>query len=355
MKHLAAAVPLGLVLGPGSAAALTDTWREQSDKVIEARGLTGVEVENRRGVVAFHRSADGKIHVTALKITRATDREHSLAYARETQVLTAVEDGRLAVRVRYSRRQSIHLSFWDVFSGFELPSVEVRLSIDVPDGLAVDVSTKSGDLTTEDLNAPQALVTSSGDITVHSAHGPIRPVSSSGNISAVDVGRARLQSVSGDLEVEDAHGPLTAGTTSGGISVTGAEDSLSLTTVSGDIRVTSAPRGLVARTTSGDVVAQAARGVTRLETSSGDVRIELEAPLSQADITTVSGNIGVHLASTLACRLEMRTTNGTLDTSVPLQLKTVSRHLVTGTIRSGTAPVTLRSSSGDIEIKTGAD
>ncbi len=346
---------LGLVLVPSLVLAKTETWREQSEKLVGGRELNEITVENRRGVVSLHRSADGDVHITALKITRACDREHSMSYSQQTQVTTDIEGKRLVIRARYPQRQSIRLNFWDLFSGFQMPSVEVRLSVDVPDGMGVEVNSKSGDVVTDGLDGPQALMTASGDISVSGARGPLRAVSASGDISASDIAAARLQTVSGDLDVEHVSAPLVAATTSGGIAVSAAADSLALTSVSGDIRVAAAPRGLVARTTSGDVVARATRGRVRLESSSGSVNVDLESPLHQAEITTTSGNIDVHLARTLGCNLEMRTTNGTLDTAAPLQVRTVSRHLVAGVIGQGGTAVRLRSSSGDIKVRTGAD
>jgi hypothetical protein len=353
LKTLSLILAIAGPAGAGPPAAAGEVWREQSEKTIDATNLAGIKIENPRGEVSVRRGAGGRLHLTALKIVRANDREQSARFARGTQVVTSTEDGKWIVKVRYPQRQSIHLSFWDMFSCFELPRVEVRLDVEVPEAFSVWANSTSGDLATEEIAGPQVLESTSGDISVRGARAPLKVSSTSGDVIAVDVGRASLETVSGDLEAERVRGLLRASTTSGEISVKAAQDSLQLGTVSGDIRVDAAPLGLSARTTSGEISAQSAGGVVRLESSSGDVRVTLAGPLRGADVSTVSGDIEASLLGALGCTLEMRTTNGTLDLDVPLSVKTVSRYLVTGVVRNGTPPVRLRSSSGDIHL-TGA-
>lgn len=115
-----------------------------------------------------------------------------------------------------------------------------------------------------------------------------------------------------------------------------------------------APRGLIANTTSGDVACHEAGGAVRVETVSGEVRVGLTQPLRRAELSSTSGDITAALLGQLGCTLAMRTASGTIDVDLPLQMKTVSRREVTGVVRDGTAPVTLRTTSGNISISTGA-
>lgn len=329
------------------------TWREQSEKTYDTGGLQSVKIDNARGVATVRRGPPGRIRLTALKIIRSGDREATARFARGTQVIVAPDGGRLVIRVRYPQRQSIKVSFWEMCTGFETPKVEVRLDVEVPEGFSAELGSTSGNLVTEGVTGIQELRTTSGDVSVHDAGGPLRAQSTSGSITVAEVGLARLETVSGDIKAQQTRGVLHVGTTSGEISVMAAEDSLRLITVSGDIRVERAPRGVMARTTSGGITVQAARGRVRLESSSGDVRVGLEAPLSQADVSTVSGDVSAALIGPVGLSLEMRTTNGTLDLDVPLAVKTVSRRVVAGVIGDGKAQVRLKSSSGDIHLSNG--
>ena len=341
------------VLAAVPAGAGTETRREQSERVIDTQGIRSIRVENGRGFVRVRGGSGSRIRLTALKIVRALDSERSTEFARETKVVTDLDRGNLVVRVRYPQRESVHVSLWQMFSGCELPKVEVRLGLEVPDGLPLTLVSTSGDLETEGLSGSQELQTTSGDVTVRGARGRVDASSTSGSLEVQGIASARLQTVSGDVKVEGSHGALKATSTSGDISVGGSDDSLSLATVSGEIHAGPAPRGLVARTTSGAIVARSAAGLVRIETSSGDVSVSLESPLRRADITTGSGDIDARLGPSVGCAIEMRTSSGSLDLSTPVAVRSVTRHLVTGVVNGGTAPVALRTSSGAIRVRSG--
>jgi len=342
-----------LTLAAVPAAARDYPWREQSEKVIEARGLTGVRVENARGMVTLHPSADGRIHLTALKVVRFCEPHKARKIASETEVITANEAGQFVIRVRYPQRQAIRIGFWDLLSGFELPRIEVRLALDVPQNLPVSAKSTSGDLASEEMTGPQVLETTSGDITVRGARGVLHLGTTSGDIGGEDLGPSTIRSVSGDLEIAGCRGPLKARTTSGDVTVREASDSLWLRTVSGDIRVSSAPRGITASSTSGSIVARSASGMVEVETASGDVEVDLGGSLRHAEVSTVSGDIGARLIGSMGCALDMKTSGGSIDVSIPLEMKSVSRRAVSGTVGRGGSPVILRTSSGDINVSGG--
>jgi hypothetical protein len=351
--HLLLAVTVALL--PGLAAAETPTLREQSQQVVEARGIAGLRVENPRGLVQVSPSRDGRIHLTALKVTSSRMSSRARDFARETRVETSTEAGRFVVRVRYPQRQMLRTSFMQIFRGeLDLPRVEVRLALEVPARLPVDLETASGDLETTDLAGPQSLQTTSGDIEVRAAAAFLSVTTTSGNVMASGVARARVRSVSGDVTLDAARGPLDVRTTSGNIAVSGVADSVGVSSVSGDIRVDRAPRGLDAGSTSGDIVVDGlAGGVVKLRSTSGDVRFGLDRGLRRADVSTVSGGISARLADGLGCELNLTSTSGTLDSSVPLRIRTVSRHEMSGVVGGGGAPVVLHSLSGDIAVTGG--
>jgi hypothetical protein len=351
---LALAVIAALVLPAAPAAARIYTLREQSDRAIDAAGVRELVVENPRGLVTLHRSGDRSIHLTALKLIRTTEQPRSVALARDTQVETLDDRGRYLVRVRYPQRQEIRINLWDVFRGdFELPRVEVRLALDVPDGLPVTVRTLSGDVESQDLSGPLSIGTSSGDVSVLGARGPSSIRTSSGSVTGRELAGAQVRTTSGDVSIDGVSGPLEARTTSGDLEVAGARDSLTLDTTSGDLSVGPAPRGIDLTTGSGDVRLEGVSGTARVETSSGDVGVRFAPGLHDAQVSTGSGGIRARLAPALACALDLRTTSGTLDVSVPVQVRVATRHQFSGVVRDGRLPIILRSSSGDIEVLSG--
>lgn len=357
-RTLIMAVTAALALGVPSAHALRDreTRREQSQRTISARGVNAVEVDNARGLIQVRPSPDSALHLTALKIIHAPRHPRAQAYARETRVEATMEAGRLVVRVRYPQRQQIRISFWDLFKGdFEVPRVELRLALDVPGRLPVVLKARSGDIETADLAGSQSITTTSGDVAVVAAHGPLRVETSSGEFEGRGLAWAQVRTRSGDVSVEDAAGPLDVQTGSGELTVEGASDSLVLATTSGDVRVGAAPRGVTLTTGSGDVDVSAASGVVRVETTSGDVEAALRSGLQGARVATGSGDVRVKLAPVIGGAIELRTSSGALEVSLPIDLHTANRRQISGVIRNGRVPIHVHTTSGDIDVMSGGN
>jgi len=347
----------GLLLTASPAVRASEVWREQSQKSIDVAGIRSLEIVNSRGRVDLLPSPDGRLHLTALKIVRVREHERAEEVARGIVVETAARGDRYLVEVRYQKRHYVRVDFWDLFKsdGLTFPRHEVRIAAQVPPGLSVEVRETSGDVFSDRMNGPQVLRSTSGDVEVRGAGARVDASTTSGDVTATGLKRARLSTVSGDLMARQVAGPLRASTTSGSITVSGAEDSLDLNSVSGDIRADRAPRGLQAGTTSGSIVVGPTSGTVSVGTSSGDVRLVLHEPLASVEGSTSSGDIQVRLALAIRCRLDLETSSGSLDVSVPMGMQTVTRRSVKGTVRGGQTPVVFHTSSGDITVTEGGE
>lgn len=345
------ATTAGLLMVLIAPAGADETLQQRSERSFDGAGIESVRVENARGRVTVTRSTDGRVHLTATKIVRTGDRERSERIAAETDVTAGVSDRVLDVRVRYPKRSAVRVNFWDLLRGYEMPRAEVRLTLQVPDRIETRVRTASGDVRTEDLRGPQVLNSSSGDMTIVGARGPVEARSSSGDIEAAELARARLRTSSGDVRVRDVSGPLRANTTSGDLRVTGAKDSLGLGTVSGNVRVTGAPKGIRVNASSGRVVVHEAARSAMIETSSGDVDLEIVGRLERVDVRTGSGAIRAWMSGVRGCDLDLTTSSGRLDVALPVKLQQATRHRLRGVIGDGSASVTLKTSSGDIDVR----
>jgi hypothetical protein len=340
------------VAGAASPAAASDCRRELSQETLDPKGWTGLEVVNRRGEVTVSASADGKVHLSAVKVVCGREAKRD-ELSRETRVETRTEGGRFVIEVVYPRLGDVHIGFWDLFKGIEVPSVEVRMGIEVPATLPVTLRSRSGDLTTDGLAGPQSLTSGSGDIEVRDASGRLEVKTGSGDVEADRIAAASVQTSSGDVVIQDVRGPLEARTSSGNLTVRGARDSLALECSSGDLTVERAPRGVRAATTSGDLEVGAAAGRVRLSTASGDVELGLSGPFQLGEVGTSSGHVTIRLPADLGCVLDLESVSGTLSVDLPVQLDRVTRRSITGRIGRGTAPLAVRTSSGDIEIVGG--
>ena len=352
MKASPALMVLLLGLAPGLAGA-NETWREQSRRTVPSTGLTTVAVENSRGRIEVRPSPDADLHLTAVKIARAPRLEDAKDMARQTVVELVRDGGRYLVRVRYPRGRSTHVNLWEGFGAIGMPRIEVRVTVDVPQRMGVDLVASSGDLYSHGLTGPQSLRASSGDVSVEDSKGSLEITTSSGDVSVRDIAGARISSTSGDVEVRGAPARLGVTTSSGDVSIAHAGDSLRIETSSGDMTVDRAGRGVTIRTTSGEIQLGAVSGQVSISSSSGDVVAAIVEPLAEASILTSSGDIRLGLADRVGCHLELRTTSGSLDVDVPLRPTTLTRRAVSGSVRGGSAPVSLRTQSGSIAIVTG--
>jgi hypothetical protein len=356
IRHRILALGLATALGFAEAGAATETIREQSAAAIDMSGVRVLRVENPRGRVSARPAGDARLHIVALKVARAPERGQARELAAGTRVESRREGDRYSVKVQYPQRTTVKVDLWDLLrDDLSLPSVEVELALEVPAGVALELVAASGDLETEGLAAPQSLKTASGDIRVTGARGPVEISSSSGDVVAGSSGRLRLRTASGDIEIEQAGGPLEARSTSGTLVVRQAADSLDLACTSGDIEVDRAPRGIKVATTSGEISVRGASGRVAASSSSGDIRLVLVAPLGAVEASSVSGSVGVRLAEGLGAGLDARTSSGTIDAELRMTVRSATRHQLSAVIGPGGPPLTLRSSSGDIEIKTGGD
>ncbi len=353
MRNIRLAVLVLAVLGVLPRMAGAETRQEQSTLDIPVAGIRSLRVENGRGLVTVSRGAGSRIHLTALKIVRSRDDAWARRVARQTQVETDMRGGEYEIRVVYPQRQAIRVRFWDLFSDFEFPNIEVRLAIEVPDGLPLTLESTSGDLISSGVRATQVLESTSGDVTVTGA-ATVNASSTSGDVHISDAGPSRVRTVSGDLVAQRMRGPLAASTTSGDVRVSESADSLVLATVSGDITVDAAPRGLELSTTSGTVDVRRASGIVRVQSTSGDAALGFVAPVRRTQIVTGNGDVRLRFAPALAYSLDLATSSGEIQVEVPLDVENVTRHRLTGVVRHGATPIVVHTVSGDISIAEGA-
>lgn len=328
-----------------------DALRLQSERVFDGRGLQEVRVETTRGLVVVSPSSDGKVHLTAIKESRGQSREQAERMADETRVTAEQRGGTLEVRVDYPRHSRTTINLWRLLTGdFEVPRFQVKLALEVPPATALDIRSSSADVRTRGIAGTQVIAATSGDVRVHDARSGIRISTSSGDIEAWDVGTARLGSASGDIEVSDVRGALTATTSSGDVDVRGAVDAMSVESTSGDIQARPVPRGAVIRTSSGTVVLRDAAGGLDVESSSGSVSIGLVDPLERVAVSTSSGDVRARYGSRSGCTLDLKTSSGTIDVKLPVEMRSASRRTLRGKVGDGAVAVRLQTASGDIRV-----
>jgi len=344
-------VPLALMVAlPATARA--ETVREQSQRTVEIQGINRIVAQNSRGRIGVRASADKSLHITALKIVRASSEDAARRLAEDTVVELRRDGSEYEIQVRYPHSSS-HINLWENMGELTIPRIEVRLALEVPSGVAVELDGASADLDGEGLKAPLTLHSASGDADLHACVGDIQISTASGDVTIEGSRTVTVTTVSGDVHVSTTREPLRIRTGSGDVAIGDLDDSLAVETTSGDVTVGHAPSGATIATSSGGISLRHAAGRIRAHAVSGDVKAVLEPPLRGAEIVTSSGEIGVGLEDAVGCALELRTSSGSLDIGVPCRTQTLTRQLVSAVVRQGTTPVVLRSVSGDITVTRG--
>ena len=90
-------VVAALLLPVRAAHAEDEVWREQSQKTVEVRGFSTLQIDNARGRVDLVPSADGRLHITALKIVRSGRQERAQELASRIVVETGMSGDRYRV------------------------------------------------------------------------------------------------------------------------------------------------------------------------------------------------------------------------------------------------------------------
>ena len=170
-----------------------------------------------------------------------------------------------------------------------------------------------------------------------------------------------------DLDAKTADGNFSARELTGNLQVRSGDGSVALDDVHGALRLTSSDGNVVICGATGTLEARGSDGhmqvdgqfsAVQMHTSDGNLDLTL-APGSQLNaasrIESSDGHVVVHVPSTLAADLNVTTSDGRLDCSLPLTMdhydsRESSGHSVHGRLNGGGTPLTIRTSDGNVSI-----
>lgn len=174
----------------------------------------------------------------------------------------------------------------------------VRFTIEVPRNYPIDLDTSGGGLDVRNLNATVRAATSGGSAQVQSVTGTVNVHTSGGRIDVADC--------TGDLDLD---------TSGGGIDILNDD------------------------------------GKVKAHTSGGGIRAQLRANRG-ISLSTSGGTIIVLLPQDMRAAVDAETSGGRVTSDFPLSaIETDDRSHVRGTIGGGGAPISLRTSGGNIRLE----
>ena len=246
----------GLILVLSSGILSAETFVLEESCEFNAADFKTIEVSTMSGDVSVE-NADGSIILVNVIMT--------VKASSEEKADTAFEN----IDIRFEELADLlKLEVKGESSGFSIFGIgklypDIKVEIQCPPGINLDVDTGSGDV---------AVTRFKGDFTVDTGSGDVILKSVSGNVD-IDTG-------SGDVMARDLEGDFVAGTGSGDISATGRFPQFKAGTGSGDIHIVSnipADQDSKASTGSGDVrleLPQDASFLLMASSGSGDIRLQ---------------------------------------------------------------------------------
>lgn len=174
---------------------------------------------------------------------------------------------------------AIDLGFFS-FSLGDTRARGLRVEAVVPEGCAVEIGSRSGDVVVTGASGAATVRTGSGDVRVESA------------------ARVEAHVGSGDVTLGEA-GAVVVASGSGDVVIDRVREEAQLRSGSGDVRIRSASGTLTSASASGDLHVALFDGETiTARTASGDVSVGLPAGVSVwRDVQTISGDVNARLGS----------------------------------------------------------
>lgn len=279
----------------------------------EALAKTGkFYLSNVSGQIDIAVWKEAQVKIEAVKRSKAGTAAKAKENADKVTIEVTKEGDLVRVETKFPKQSG---SFW----GGDKINVSVDYKVWVPDQAAVELKSVSGDVTVEPLGGPAKIECVSGNVKLAGAAG------------------AEIKLTSGDLEVQNIVGDAFIKAVSGDITVTKIKGSVEADAVSGDIElrdVSDAP-SVDLKTVSGNVIyfgSIKAGGRYKLNAFSGDVRMTIPA-----DATF---------------DFEANTFSGSIDTDFEITVSgKISPKEIRGTVGKGGATITLKSFSGNVDLK----
>ncbi len=210
------------------------------------------------------------------------------------------------------------------------------LVIEVPAGRSVEVYQAVGEVDARDVDGDLVIDTGTGRVTAVDIRGALEVDTGSGSVMVRGVnGDLNIDTGSGRVEVNDVRG-REIGVDTGSGSVRGGNltaDVLVIDTGSGSIEIDAV--------TSRDVM---------LDTGSGSIDVELTTDVDRLEADTGSGGITVRAPANLGATVDIETGSGGIDLDFPVEVRSVRRDHVRGTIGDGRGEINIDTGSGSIRL-----
>jgi DUF4097 and DUF4098 domain-containing protein YvlB len=209
-------------------------------------------------------------------------------------------------------------SGWDRFWNNIGKYLRVEFIISVPDNYNLDLYTKGGSISAEDIQGIVKSRTSGGSLHFDRIEGEISGETSGGSVDIGEVtGNTVADTSGGSIRIKQAKGPVDAHTSGGSITV------------------------------------EEVMGTIKADTSGGSIKAYISRqPQADCRLTTSGGSITVHLKEDIGVNVNAKTSGGRVHTDFPVTLKgEIDKSALNAKINDGGPELYLRTSGGSIYLR----
>ena len=300
-----------LALAPFAAHAKIERVIEKTFTVQPGGSL---HVDTQGGEVRVSPSSDNVVKITARERIRANSESEADAILKHLTLTIEQSGNDVSASAKYERESiGFHWGSW--------PPVNVDFIVTVPASFSADLHTSGGGITVGDLGGKVSARTSGGGIKLGKLGGEVDARTSGGSVS-----------------LDESHGAAVLHTSGGNINVGRVSGPAELSTSGGGIKIDSV------------------QGAVQAHTSGGSVRAGIAGPLKEdCVLSTSGGSVKVNVDKGAAFRLDASTSGGDVDAdglTLTIQSSNRSRSKLAGTVNGGGPLLKLRSSGGDIVVRT---
>lgn len=168
--------------------------------------------------------------------------------------------------------------------------------------------------------------------------------------------RVRVSTGNGAVSVERVGGEVNATTGNGRVNVLGTDGAVRVTTGNGDVDVREAKGTVRVTTGNGRVSVSTTEGPVEARSGNGDIDVRMSAVRAIEDMTfgTGSGDVRITLPAGYNGELDATTGNGSITSDFDLKVQgRMSPRRVRATIGSGGARLRLMTGNGALEVRRG--
>ncbi len=269
-------------------------------------------IESDIGSIAVRGADIDSVDIEILREVRTTSEKKASEILRDYDIRFRHSGDDVTIEAKYKKKGL--RGFWNNIGRY----LRVKFIITVPSEYNVDLNTKGGSISVENLHGEVLSKTSGGSLKFESIEGNISGKTSGGSISIGEVvGRTNIRTSGGSIRIVRAAGPVDAHTSGGSISVE-------------------------------EVI-----GTIKAHTSGGSVKAYLSRqPDSDCSLTTSGGSITVHLSEDIGMDLNAKTSGGRVHTDFKVALVgEISKRSIQGEMNGGGPELYLRTSGGSIYLK----